>query len=78
MYELSGQKLFDWQKNVLNDLMAVNQANEWIHMQFGGSVPRQNGKNEIIATRELYGLCNGEKILQPHTLRTHLTRHGSD
>lgn len=73
LYELSGQKLFDWQKNVLNDLMAVNQANEWIHMQFGGSVPRQNGKNEIIATRELYGLCNGEKIL--HTAHLADTSH---
>src|SRR5690625_5918851 len=32
-------------------------------MNFGFSVPRQNGKNEVIAIRELFGLKNGERIL---------------
>src|SRR5690625_5979243 len=32
-------------------------------MQYGYAVPRQNGKNEIIAIRELKGLFDGERIL---------------
>src|SRR5690625_3786486 len=32
-------------------------------MNFGYAVPRQNGKNEIIAIRELIGLEKGERIL---------------
>ena len=32
-------------------------------MKFGFSVPRQNGKNEVVAIRELDGLKKGEKIL---------------
>ena len=34
-----------------------------MHTKFGYSVPRRNGKNEIAAIRELYGLTVGERIL---------------
>lgn len=32
-------------------------------MEFGYSIPRQNGKNEVVAIRELKGLKDGERIL---------------
>lgn len=34
-----------------------------MHTKFGYAVPRRNGKNEIAAIRELYGLQQGESIL---------------
>lgn len=52
-----------WQKNLLNDVLATNDDGLWVHTRFGYSVPRQNGKNEVVAMRELFGLMNGERIL---------------
>src|SRR5690625_5497995 len=63
LYEKSGRKAFDWQKFIVNAILAKNNQGLWTHMNFGYSVPRQNGKNEIIAIRELHGLEEGEKIL---------------
>ena len=47
----------------------------WVHTKFGYSVPRRNGKNEIVAIREMYGLKNGEKIL--HTAHRTTTTHSA-
>lgn len=63
LYEKSGRIAYDWQKFIVNALMAKNGQDLWTHMNFGYSVPRQNGKNEIIAIRELFGLLNGERII---------------
>jgi phage terminase large subunit-like protein len=62
-YEKSGRKSYDWQSNLLNAILAVNDEGLWVHMKFGFSVPRQNGKNEVVAMREFEGLKKGEKIL---------------
>lgn len=62
-YEKSGRTAFDWQKFIINAIMARNEQGLWTHMNFGYSVPRQNGKNEIVAIRELIGIEKGEKIL---------------
>lgn len=43
--------------------MAENENSLWVHTKFGYSVPRRNGKNEIAAIRELWGLEHGERIL---------------
>lgn len=63
LYEKSGRTAFDWQRFIVNAILAKNDDGLWTHMQFGYSVPRQNGKNEIIAIRELKGLEDGERIL---------------
>lgn len=62
-YEKCGRKVYEWQAGLLNSILAKNDDGLWTHMKFGYSVPRQNGKNEVIAVRELYGLYKGEKIL---------------
>lgn len=54
---------------MLSDIMAINDDGLWTHTKFGYSVPRRNGKTEILTQRELWGLFNGEHIL--HT--AHLT-----
>ena len=69
LYNLSGNTCMEWQALMLNDIMAVNDDGLWVHTKFGYSVPRRNGKTEILTDRELWGLFNGEHIL--HT--AHLT-----
>lgn len=63
IYEKSGRIAFDWQRFLTDAILAVNDDGLWTHMTFGFSVPRQNGKNEVVSIRELYGLEKGERIL---------------
>ena len=70
LYNLSGNECMEWQALMLNDIMAVNDDGLWVHTKFGYSVPRRNGKTEILTEREMWGLvANAEHIL--HT--AHLT-----
>lgn len=76
-YERSGREAFDWQKFIVSAIMARNSQDLWTHMNFGYAVPRQNGKNEIVAIRELDGLEEGERIL--HTAhRTNTSKAAFD
>lgn len=75
LYEATGRTALPWQKNMVMYLLAYNDDGLWTHAKFGYSVPRQNGKNEIIAMRELYGITNGEKIL--HTAHRTDTAHAA-
>lgn len=69
LYDMSGNVCLEWQALMLNDIMATNEDGLWVHTKFGYSVPRRNGKTEILTGREIWGLFNGEHIL--HT--AHLT-----
>lgn len=62
LYEQSGRKAIKWQKDLARHLMSVGSDGLWVHQKFGYSVPRRNGKNEILVMREFWGLANGEKI----------------
>lgn len=63
LYNESGRTAQEWQELLLSDILAVNEEGLWVHTKFGYSVSRRNGKNEIAAIREVYGLVHGEKIL---------------
>lgn len=63
LYNATGRTAQEWQELLLYDIMAVNGDGLWVHTKFGYSVPRRNGKNEIAAMRELWGLRHGERIL---------------
>lgn len=63
LYEKSKRKAYEWQKKLLDAILATNEDNLWVHMKFGFSIPRQNGKNEVVSMRELYGLFEGERII---------------
>lgn len=63
LYEATGRVAQEWQSLLLYDILAVNDDGLWTHTKFGYSVPRRNGKNEIVAIREFYGIVNGERIL---------------
>ena len=63
IYEKSKRTAQEWQKLLIYDMLAYNDDNLWVHTKFGYSVPRRNGKNEVVTIREIYGLINGEQIL---------------
>ncbi len=63
LYEKSQREAYEWQKYILDAILSINDDDLWVHMKFGFSVPRQNGKNEVVAMRELYGLFEGERII---------------
>lgn len=75
LYGLTGRTAMPWQESLCYDILAKNEEGLWVHTRFGYSVPRRNGKGEIIIMRELYGLAVGEKIL--HTAHLTSTSHSA-
>lgn len=73
LYERSKRKAQQWQKILVNCILAFNDEGLWTHTKFGYSLPRRNGKNEVVLIRELYGLFNGEEML--HTAHRTNTSH---
>lgn len=73
LYNQTTRTAQEWQELLIYDILAKNEDGLWKHTKFGYSVPRRNGKNEIVAIRELYGLLHGEQML--HT--AHLTSTSS-
>ena len=63
IYNQTGRTALEWQQLLEYDIMAVDAEGLWVHQKFGYSLPRRNGKSEIILARVLWGLNNGEKIL---------------
>lgn len=75
LYNQTGRTCQPWQEEQLNNILAVNDDGLWTHTKYGYSVPRRNGKNEIVAMRELYGMIKGERIL--HTAHRTTTSHSA-
>lgn len=63
LYNSTGRTAQLWQEIQMYDILAVNDDGLWVHTKYGYAVPRRNGKNEIVAIREMYGLIHGERIL---------------
>lgn len=63
LYNSTGRIAQEWQELLVSDILAENDDGLWVHTKFGYAVSRRNGKNEIVAIRELYGLEKGERIL---------------
>ena len=75
LYNKSGRTAQQWQELMMYDIMAVNSEGLWSHMQFGYSVPRRNGKSELLIMRECWGLIHGERVL--HTAHRTTTSHST-
>lgn len=73
LYQKTERTVFEWQINLLKPMMALNKDGLWTHTKFGYSLPRRNGKNEVVAMREMWGLMQGENIL--HTAHRTTTSH---
>lgn len=74
-YNRSGRTAQDWQSLLLEDIMATNADGLWVHMKFGWSVPRRNGKSEILIMRANWGLQHGERVL--YTAHRATTSHSA-
>lgn len=74
-YERTNQKCYEWQKNMLQPMMATDDEGLWVHQKFGYSIPRRNGKTEIVYIFELWALEQGLSIL--HTAHRISTSHSS-
>lgn len=75
LYNQSGRTAIEWQELLTFDIMAVDDDGLWIHQKFGYSLPRRNGKNEVVTMREMWGLQHGEKIC--HTAHRTTTSHAA-
>lgn len=75
LYNTTGRTAQEWQELMLYDILAVNEDDLYVHTKFGYSVPRRNGKNEVVVMREMYGLMKGERIL--HTAHRTTTTHSA-
>lgn len=75
VYETDKRNAMDWQRYLIKNIMAKDADGLWLHSKVGYSIPRRNGKGEILVMRELWGLLNGEKIL--HTAHRTTTSHSA-
>lgn len=62
LYNKSDRKAIKWQEYLVEDILSKNSEGLWVHSKFGFSVPRRNGKSEILSMIMLYGLSEGLKI----------------
>lgn len=74
-YQKAGMNCYPWQENMLLPLMGVDDKGLWVHQKYGYSVPRRNGKTEIVYIVELWALHQGLRIL--HTAHRISTSHSS-
>lgn len=73
LYKSTGQALLKWQEIQIRGIMAVD-GSLWKYMKYGLAVGRRNGKGEILAAREFYGILKAdEKIC--HTAHRTTTSH---
>ena len=64
VYGLAGGSLDLWQQLVLRDALGERADGRWAAFEVGLDISRQNGKDEILAARELWGLfIGGERLL---------------
>lgn len=63
LYKETGRTPQEWQESMIYDILALNDDDLFVHTKFGYSVPRRNGKGEILTMRELDALFNGERVL---------------
>lgn len=75
IYNKSGRTAQQWQELLLEDIMALNEEQQWVHMKFGWSVPRRNGKSEVLIIRAVYAVSHGERVL--YTAHRTTTSHNA-
>ena len=48
LYNATNNTMHEWQVALLYDIMGENDDGLWAHQKFGYSVPRRNGKSEMV------------------------------
>ena len=67
VYELTGNRLDEGQKLVLRDAMGEREDGHWASFEVADVESRQNGKDETLCARELWGLFAGGEGLLIHS-----------
>ena len=75
LYNQTGRTAQEWQELLLCDILAVNDDGLWVHTKFGYSLPRRNGKNEVVSMVELCALQDGRSVM--HTAHRTTTSHAA-
>lgn len=75
VYNRSGRTAQPWQELMMEDIMAVNDEGLWLHMKFGWSIPRRNGKSELLIMRSMHGVSHNERVL--YTAHRTTTSHNA-
>ena len=75
LYNKTGRTAQEWQELMVYDIMALNDDELWLHQKFGYSVPRRNGKSEILIMVAMWGLLNGLRVL--YTAHRTTTSHSA-
>ena len=75
IYHKTSLKSYDWQADLVASVMAIDDEGLWVHQKFGFSIPRRNGKTEIVYIVELWALEHGLNVL--HTAHRISTSHSS-
>ena len=70
--KIGGIILDPWQCDILSDWMGIDAAGRWAAPSAGGSVPRQNGKTQLVQGRSISGmvLYNETVIYTAHLQKT--------
>lgn len=75
IYNRSGRTAQPWQELMMEDIMAVNDEGLWVHMKYGWSIPRRNGKSEILIMRAMWSVSHGRRVL--YTAHRTTTSHNA-
>ena len=75
LYDKSGRTAQDWQALMMEDIMALDACGRWLHMKFGWSIPRRNGKSELLIMRSIWAITHGESVL--YTAHRTTTSHNA-
>lgn len=75
IYNQSGRTAQPWQELMVEDIMAVDKDGKFIHMKFGWSIPRRNGKSEILIICAIFALTHGRRVL--YTAHRSSTSHNA-
>lgn len=75
IYRKTKHEAHEWQEKLLKPIMATEEDGIWAHQKFGYSLPRRNGKTEVVYMVEMWGLNKGLNIL--HTAHRISTSHAS-
>ena len=63
LYNSSGREALPWQELMIEDIMAVGEEGLWVHMKFGWSIARRNGKSELLIMVTLWAVTHGFRVL---------------
>jgi phage terminase large subunit-like protein len=63
LYNKSGRTAQEWQERMTEDIMATGTDGLWLHIMFGWSIPRRNGKSELLIMRCIWDITHGRRTL---------------